>query len=169
MRRWLFFIVPFVAVSGVGLGISGWLWVVGWPCDEYATTGFFDLEPSTRCVSVKGTAHYEVVLTATVPGNGFFADKTYFVYGLFPRGNTNEREVRVLVRTERQPERMVSFEDMEIEGRLLPMDYRKIPFDAETQMSKRSNYYFSDRVYLLEPDTIAVDGEPLWRREPLED
>ena len=84
-------------------------------------------------------------------------------------GDTDEREVRVLVRTERQPERMVSFEDMEIEGRLLPMDYRKIPFDAETQMSKRSNYYFSDRVYLLEPDTIAVDGEPLWRREPLED
>lgn len=166
MRRWLFFFVPFALVSTVGIGVTAYFWVVGWPCDGYTTVDFFDLEPSTRCVRVKGSAHYEVVLDTKIPGNGFFPDQHYFVFGLFPPGNSEEREVRVLVRTERPPERMVSFEEMELEGRLLPMDYRKVPFDAETQMGRRSHYFFSDRVYLLEPDRIRVSGEPDWVRTP---
>lgn len=166
MRRWLFFVVPFALVSTVGIGVIAYFWVVGWPCESYTPVDFFDLDPRTRCVRTRGSAHYEVVLDTKIAGNGFFADQHYYVFGLFPPGNNQEREIRVLVRTERPPERMVSFEEMEIEGRLIPMDYRKIPFDAETQMGRRSNYYFSDRIYLLEPDRILVSGEPDWVRTP---
>ena len=166
MRRWLYFFVPFALVSTVGTAVTAYFWVVGRPCDGYTAVDFFDLDPHERCVPVRGSAHYEVVLDTTIEGNGFFADQRYFVFGLFPPGNTDEREIRVLVRTTRPPERMVSFEEMEIDGRLLPMDYRKIPFDAETQMGRRSNYFFSDRVYLLEPDRVRVSGEPEWLRTP---
>lgn len=166
MRRWLYFLVPFALVSTVGIAVTVYVWVVGWPCDDYSPVDFFDLDPRTRCVTVRGSAHYEVVLDTKIPGNGFFGDQHYYVFGLFPAGNTQEREIRVLVRTARPPERLVSFEEMEIDGRLLPMDYRKIPFDAETQLGRRSNYYFSDRVYLLEPDRIRVSGEPEWLRTP---
>ncbi|MCB9674243.1 MAG: hypothetical protein H6737_03950 [Alphaproteobacteria bacterium] len=164
MKRWLWFFVPFTLVSGVGVAVLTWLWIAGTPCDSYTPVDFFDLEPTTRCVKTSGTAHYEVVVTQVVEGNGFFDDQTYYVYGLFPPGNTDEREIRVLVRTGRPAERYVSFEDMEIEGKLLPMDYRKIPFDTETRMGAKSNYFFSDRVLLLEPDRIAVDGEDDWVR-----
>ena len=165
MKRWLFFLVPFTVVTTLGIAASVYVWVSGSPCESYAPVEFFDLEPTTRCVKVKGLAHYEVVLTATIPGNGFFPDQTYYVYGFFPPGNVEEREVRILVRTLREPERMVSFEEMEVSGVVLPMDHRKVPFNAETQMGNASNYYFSDRVYLLEPDRIAVKGETDWVRE----
>ncbi|MCB9669508.1 MAG: hypothetical protein H6736_09880 [Alphaproteobacteria bacterium] len=165
-RRWLWFVVPFTVVAAVAGAGAVLLWTVkGMPCDTYAPTEFFDLELGTRCVRVQGMAHYDVVVTQKVAGNGFFADKTYYVYGLFPAGNTDEREIRVLVRTEREPERLVSFETMTIEGRLLPMDYRKVPFDTERRMGQKSNYFFSDRIKLLEPDRIEVEGEAPWVRE----
>lgn len=165
MKRWVWFVVPFTVVAAVG-GAAAILWatVGGWPCDSYTAVDFFDLHPETRCITTTGMAHYEVVVTQTVPGNGFFADKTYFVYGLFPKGNTDEREIRVLVRTERKPERMVSFEQMTLSGKLLPMDHRKVPFDTERRMGQRSHYFFSDRIVLLEPDRIEVDGEETWVR-----
>ncbi len=158
----MYFFVPFTLVSGVGVAVITWLWIVGVPCDAYQKVDFFDLGPSTRCVVTSGNAHYEVVVTQTVPGNGFFDDQTYYVYGHFPTGNIDEREVRVLVRTKRPPERYVSFEEMTITGKLLPMDYRKIPFDTEIKMGQRSNYFFPDRALLLEPDGIQVSGEEDW-------
>lgn len=161
MKRWLAFFVPFLLVCALGLGALGVRSLLSTPCAEYADVDFFDLEPG-MCVRVAGTAHYDVVVTQHVAGNGFFDDKSYFVYGLFPRGNTSEREIRVLVRTERPPEARVSFEDMVISGRLVRMDNRKIPFDTETRMGRISNYFFSDRVAILEPDRIEVDGEPAW-------
>jgi len=167
VKRWLWFFVPFTLVSGLGLGAATWMWVAGSPCSTYVPVDFFDLDPSVRCVRTEGNAHYQVVVTQVVEGNGFFDDQTYYVYGLFPKGNTEDREIRVLVRTARAPEKYVSFESMVVEGRLLPMDYRKVPFDTETRMGKTSNYWFSDRVMLLEPDRIRVDGDPDWvRGEP---
>lgn len=164
MKGWMWFVVPFTVVSAVaGAAAIVWWQVSGWPCEEYVVTDFFDLEPTTRCVTTTGLAHYDVVVTQKVAGNGFFADKTYYVYGLFPKGNTEEREVRVLVRTERPPERMVSFEQMTLDGKLLQMDYRKIPFNTERRMGQASTYFFSDRIVLLEPDAIRVDGEDEWR------
>lgn len=163
MSRWLWFFVPFVLISGIGVAATTVWWANGgWACDSYTEVPFFDLDPSTRCVRTRGLAHYEVVVTQQVAGNGFFPDRTYYVYGLFPEDNTDEREIRVLVRTERKPERMVSFEEMTIEGRLLPMDHRKVPFDTERRMGERSNYFFSDRIRLLEPDRILVNGEEPW-------
>lgn len=166
-RPWVWFVVPFTVVAAVA-GAASVLWwtFAGAPCDSYTPADFFDLHPSTRCVRTEGTAHYDVVVTQTVPGNGFFPDRTYYVYGLFPKGNTDEREIRILVRSERQPERMVSYETMAIEGRLLPMDFRKVPFDTERLMGQRSNYFFGDQMFLIEPDRIEVDGEEPWVREP---
>lgn len=167
-RPWLWFVVPFTIVAAVAGAAAVLWWTFGTrPCADHATVDFFDLQPTTRCVRTVGTAHYDVVVTQQVPGNGFFADRTYYVYGLFPAGNTDEREIRILVRTEREPERMVSFETMTIEGRLSAMDYRKVPFDTERLMGKKSNYFFSDRMYLLEPDRIEVDGESTWARPGL--
>lgn len=162
MKRWLAFFVPFLLVCAIGAGLFAWQWSAGRACAEHVDVGFFDLTPAVRCVRVEGTAHYEVVVTQVVPGNGFFDDRTYYVYGLFPKGNTTEREIRALVRTERPPERMVSFEDMVISGRVVPMDHHKVPFDTETRMGARSSYYFSDRIVLVEPERIEVDGEPVW-------
>lgn len=162
MKRFLAFFIPFTLVCGLGLGLGLYWWIVGVSCDSHTPVDFFDLDPRTRCVTVTGMAHYEVVVTQTVEGNGFFEDQTYYVYGLFPKGNTDEREIRVLVRTQREPERMVSFEEMTISGRVGVLDSRKIPFNTERRMGQKSHYYFSDRVVLLEPESIAVDGEETW-------
>jgi hypothetical protein len=169
MKGWLYFFVPFVLVSGIGVAVGTYFWLNGTPCESYEPVEFFDVDASTRCVRVHGVAHYEVVVTQVVEGNGFFDDRSYYVYGLFPKGAATEREIRVLVRSEREPERFVSFEEMTLEGKVLPMDYRKIPFDTESRMGDRGGYWFNDLVVMLEPDRIEVDGEDTWVRPGLRD
>ena len=65
----------------------------------------------------------------------------------------------MLVRTARKPERFVAYEYMTLEGRLSLPTSDKVPFSTEIELGKRSEYFFTDEMVLLEPWRIEVEDE----------
>ena len=121
-----------------------------------------EIDPEEPFVRVRGTAHYPVVIRQEQPGNLLMPARTFYLFPLFPEGEVDDREVRVLVRTERAPERLVSYEELALEGRVSFPTADKVPWATEIEMGKRSGYFFSDRVVLIEPWRIEVAGEEPW-------
>jgi len=155
VRRWLVFVVPFVVVFGTGLLVIGWN--KGW---FGASRGvpvpitFDDLDHPPTFVKIRGMAHYTAVVKQDVPGNLFRKPQVYYLFGLFPPYDTDDRKIRLLVRTTRAPERLVSYELMTLEGRLERPTLSKVPFDTEIILGKYSDYFFADDVWLIEPWSI---------------
>lgn len=163
MNKALPFVVPFVAIVAVGGAAA--LWAGGpEPRGEPVETPLYEADPEQPFVRVRGTAHYPVVIQQLQPGNLFTPDRTYYLFPLFPEGDVTDREVRVLVRTERPPERLVSYEVMALEGRVVFPTEDKVPYQTEIEMGKRSDYFFSDSMILIEPWRVEVEGEETWER-----
>lgn len=115
--------------------------------------------PEVRLV---GMAHYPVVIRQVVPGNIFKKEQTWFLFPLFKAGDTSDRAVRVLVRTTRKPDRYVSYEHMKLEGRVRRPTPDIVPFNTEIALGKRSDYFFTDEMVVLEPWWVESEGE-VWR------
>lgn len=163
MRRWLPFVLPFLAIVLAGLGVKIWLTLSALPpCEQHTPADVADLELAMGCVTVQGQAHYEVVVKQTIPGNLLLDERTLHLFPLFPAGATSDRAIRILVRTEREPEDLVSFESMTVSGRLIPVTTEEVPFGTEVQIGKRSDYFFTDEMLLLVPDRI-VSGDEVWQ------
>lgn len=154
-----------VAVGGVVAGVvssrSG-------PPAVFATSGFGDLDPrQKRWIRLEGTAHYPATLTQNLDATMFREERTYYVFAFFPVHDTSSREIPLLVRTQRPPERLVSYETMTIEGRLGPLTERTVPSGSEKLLGEKVGYFFAEPVYLLEPVRIvSEDGiweEPGWK------
>lgn len=165
MKRYLPFLVPFVVIVFVGVGVKFWVSGEDLVPQPVVETNFADLDPQEPYVRIEGMAHYPVVINQTVPGNLFVADKKYYLFPLFPKHETADRAIRVMVRTERPPEDLVSYEFMTLEGRISAPDHRKLPFNTEIAIGKRSDYFFTDQMVLLEPWKIESDGE-VWELHP---
>ncbi|MCK6503701.1 hypothetical protein L6R53_09930 [Myxococcota bacterium] len=98
---------------------TGAVAVVWW--DRGAPPGFrpkvVDVTPAEisydhRGVRLIGTAHYQVRLAQkTADGS-----QQWWVFPVLARGDTTGRYVEVVVRTSRQPDPMLGFEDVRIEG-----------------------------------------------------
>ena len=106
---------PFFLVVGVTVGIIWW--------DNGAPPGFrppvkdvsvTEITRENRGVRLQGTAHYELRIQQKE------GDDLYMIYPLFPPGDTMGRDVRVLVRTRRVPDRLVGYEDVTVEGLARP-------------------------------------------------
>jgi len=162
VRRWIAFLVPFAVVVLLGTAVVGWNrgWVGDTARGEPVFTTFEDLDSGVRAVRISGMAHYSVVVEQHAPGNLFHTPKTYYLFGLFPPYDTASRMISVLVRTTREPEDLVSFELMTIEGRLSRPALDKVPFDTEVILGKRSDYYFAEDMLLLEPWTVEEGLDP---------
>lgn len=106
---------PFFLVVGVTVGVVWW--------DRGAPPGFrpplvdvavADIHREHRGVRLVGTAHYELRIQQKE------GDDLYIIYPLFPPGDTLGRDIRVLVRTRRMPDRLVGYEDVTVEGLARP-------------------------------------------------
>lgn len=149
-----------VAVSIVVVGVVARVATSGRaPCTEYTPTTVEEIDVADGCVTLKGQGHYEVVVRQRVPGNILVDDHEYHLFPVFPPGKTDARAIRLLVRTERAPDSMVTYETMTLSGRLQPVTTDEVPAGTEVAIGKRSNYYFTDAMVLLVPDTIESEGE----------
>ncbi len=162
-RRLLPFFVPFTVILTIGLTLALRAKFAD-PALSYGPVvevAYNDINIGTRDIRVKGMAHYPIVINQRVPGNLFFEEKNYYLYALFAPYDTKERAIRVIVRTERPPPSLVSYEYMTIEGHLSFPTQDQVPFETEIELGKKTDYFFIDEMLLLEPTSIEVDGE-IW-------
>lgn len=165
MQRWWPYALPPLGIVIGAIVAMAWPTGEAPPCGSHLRREVADLELEEPCVTVEGQAHYEVVVRQRTPGNLLRAEQVHYLFPLFPPHETEDRAIRVLVRTSRPPEDLVSYESMVVSGRLLPVTAEQVPPGTEIQIGKRSGYFFTDRVLLLVPDEIESEGE-VWRRAP---
>jgi hypothetical protein len=133
-------LIPGILVSSVAVGVVWW--------DRGAPPGFrptvHEVRPTEltydhRGVSLVGTAHYPVQVTQRGGSSG----QTWWIYPVFERGDTMGRYVLVLVRSTRQPDPMLAFEDVRIDGLARPPgsiigpDVRKAFVEAGYELDER--------------------------------
>ncbi len=160
--RKLVWMVPLISgVVGAALVV---LWQTTEPRGDPVPAELEDLDISVPFVRVSGMAHYPVVIRQTIPGRPFSPEKQLYVFPLFGPHDTEGRAVRVLVRTARKPDDLVSYEFMTLEGHVSVPTPDKVPFSTEVALGKRSDYFFTDDMVLLEPWRIEVEGEQPWER-----
>lgn len=132
---------PFVVVASIGLGVYWW--------DRGALPGFRpptvdvtvkEINREHRGVRLKGTAHYELRILQE--------KGTYILYPLMERGDTTSKEIHVLVRSHKVPDRLTSFEDVTVEGFARPPG-RSVPRSVADALMERG-YYFEADVVLVE-------------------
>ena len=161
VKSWLPFLVPFGCVFVAGMATMAWSngdMMLGIHPDPVEVT-FRDLDVSTPWVKIEVMAHYEAMVTQTIPANLISDEQKLYLFGAFPVYSTEERAVPLLVRTSRPPDRMVTYEVMTVEGKLSVPTSDKVPFSTEEMIGKRTGYYFSDSVLLLEAvRVITEDG-----------
>jgi hypothetical protein len=101
-----------------------------------------ELTRNHRGVRVEGTAHYSVKLVQTA------GDETWYLFPLFPPGDTAGRDVTVVVRTQRKPGELYSFEDLVVEGLARP---------PGTLMPRSTQDQLTNRGYTFSPDFVLVE------------
>lgn len=163
MRRW-WLVVGTIVVGIVGAALLTLRTPAPPAPEDFVRRTFDDLDPQPAWVILEGTAHYEARLTQKEPASLLSEARTRYVFAFFPVNDTSDREIPVLVRTSRPPERLVSFETMTVEGRLHPITKRDLPPGAEVMLSERTDYFFADRVLLL--DAVRVVSEDGVWEEP---
>jgi len=160
VKRLLPFAIPFVAIVAAGIGAALILGRGPGTCSTHSDVPLDALDPELdACVATSGQAHYEAVIRQTHGGGLFGEDRHAYLFPLMADGETGEREVRVLVLTERQPERLVAYETMELTGRVVRATPERVPYSAEIQLGKSGGYFFTDDMVVLLPDHITSDGE----------
>jgi len=109
-------LIPFVAVAGLTIGFVWW--------DRGAPPGFNptphpvtvgEVTRDHRGVRIRGTAHFVVRINQTMTDG-----ETYWLFPLMEPGDTLSREIKVLVRAQRSPDHLVSFEDLIVDGLARP-------------------------------------------------
>lgn len=163
MRQWLSFVLPFLLVLVLGI-------VLWWsqrppelPRGEPVEMDLGDIHLEEPFVRVRGMAHYPIVIKQTVPRGLLQPDGTTYLFPIFPEHDAQDRAIRVLVRANRPPEAYVSYEYMTVEGHVTLPTSDKVPFNTEIALGKRSDYFFTDEMVLLEAWRIEVDGD-VWER-----
>ena len=144
-------LIPFGLVASAAIGFVWW--------DRGAPPGFKptleDVDLATinrnhRGVRIKGTAHYEVRLTQTMADGDVFA-----MFPLLEQGDSLSREIVVLVRTPRMPERLVTFEDVVVEGLARPPG--RLVGPKIRAALEAGGYHFTERYVLIDAfDVIAL-------------
>ncbi len=139
---------PFLLVAGATVGIIWW--------DRGAPPGFrptvhdvtvAELTRDHRGVRVKGTGHYELRIRQTDSESG----RVWHLYPLFPLGDTMGREISVLVRTRREPDRLAGYADVTVEGLARPPGHI-VPRSIIEALLEKGYHFTSDYVLIEEFD-----------------
>lgn len=153
----------------VGLALAGLVVIVFgasvWvgeqaPPEVFDEISFDSLDPTERqWVRLTGQAHYPSRLRQIAPPTLLRPERTYELWGFFPENATAQREIPVLVRTQRRADRIVAFETLTIEGRLVLPSRNEVPPDTERRLGEHSGYFFGEPIWLLQPVRIlSEDG-----------
>ncbi|TNE84339.1 MAG: hypothetical protein EP330_29415 [Deltaproteobacteria bacterium] len=163
MRRYLPFLVPFVLLVLVGAPLA-YVWQRdGRPLFEdptYVATALDAVDPTREpFVEVTGMSHYSVVVKQEMPGKFFQEGRTLYLFPLYEAHDTDSRAVKLLVRTERQPRRLVSYEFMTVRGKVGLATAQQVPFGTE-ELFGRKGYYFADEILVIEADEVSEAPVP---------
>ncbi len=143
-------LVPFGLVAGGALGYHYW--------DTGALPGMHPtfhpvsvdtINAEDRGVRITGTAHYEIQLHQTFEGG-----ERWHIFPFMAPGDTMNREVKVLVRAQRDPEALVTYEDMVVDGLARPAGGRVGPKVIDAL--RNQGYTFAKGLILVE--AMAVHG-----------
>lgn len=163
MRRYLPFLLPFALLLFLGLPIVLVLQRDGRPMfsdPEYQVVTLEEADPMTAAfVEVTGMSHYSVVVKQELPGNLFREARTLYLFPIYESHDTESRAVKLLVRTARQPARLVSYEFMTVKGKLGLATGEQVPFGTE-EFFGRKGYYFADDLLVLEADEVREAPVP---------
>jgi hypothetical protein len=130
---------PFFLVVATTVGIIWW--------DRGAPPGFRpsvtdvtvqSISRDHRGVRISGTAHHELRIK----------QGEYSLFPLMASGDTLGREIRVMVRSTREVDRLVGYEDLTIEGLCRPPG-QMIPHSVAEALMERG-YHFADDYVLIE-------------------
>ncbi len=137
--------LPALAVLAIAVGVVWW--------DRGAPPGFrprtVEVRPSEltydhRGVDVTGTAHYPIQLVQTGGRSG----TKYWLFPLFEKGDTMGRHILVLVRSPRQPDELLAFEDRRVRGLARPPGGTVGP--EVRKAFTEAGYSLDDRLVLIE-------------------
>lgn len=121
--------------------------------------GFDELSLDHRHVRLTGMAHYGSTFEQVVPPGLLTDGARYYVFAFFPEHDVDSRGIRLLVRTQRPPERLVSYEIMTVQGTLHPLRPSMVPPSSESMLMDRTGYWFEDGILVLQADRIeSEDG-----------
>jgi len=141
--------IPF-ALLGLGV-LLFFLWVVRLPPfdghPEPVPTALADLRFDQDAVRVEGTAHYALKVSYEVPARWGRPAHTRWLFPLFERQDTMGRFVTTMISSPDAPERLVSFEDMVVEG-----EARK----PQIAMTASVESAFQDLGYTFAEDYVLV-------------
>jgi hypothetical protein len=155
--------LPFLLLLGVGLPVVVLQQRGARPLfsdPQYVVTTLEDADPvTTPFIEVTGMSHYEGVVKQQVPGNLFRKPRTLWLFPLYEAHDTESRAVKLLVRTARQPGRLVSYEFMTVRGHLGLATGDQVPFGTE-ELFGRKGYYFADDLLVLEADEVVEAPVP---------
>ncbi|HJN72737.1 MAG TPA: hypothetical protein QGF58_02275 [Myxococcota bacterium] len=122
-----------------------------WPFDghpEPEDVAWQDLRVEQDAVRVKGTAHYTLRVSQERAGRFGRPDRTWFVAPFMKPGDTSSTLIEVVVASTVEPERLVSYEDMTVEGYALPKASAMTP--ALEEAFKNAGYSFVDDYFVIE-------------------
>jgi len=155
VRRWLPFLVPFLVVFGAGSLYYTLTETELFQSDcTYEDVELDELGLHHRCVRVDGMAHYTAVVKQQAPATLFRPAATWYLFAFFPPYDTSSRAIRVLARSTQEPEDLVSYELMRVEGRVERVTPERVPYETEVILGEQSEYFFSDDMLLLVVDHV---------------
>ncbi len=114
----------FVALLAV-LGLGGLFVAMGGtssfvPRGEPTIAEVAELERDSGYVEVLGTAHYPVRVKQTFEATWLKPQPpTQHIFPLFPQGDTMGRDIRILVLSQTEPDRMLGLEDRRVRGQVV--------------------------------------------------
>ncbi len=117
-----------------------------------------DLNRNHRGVRVSGTAHLTVKL---VQRSG---EDHWYLFPLFEKGDTEGRHIAVMVRTQRRPKDLYSFEDLTLEGLARPPG-TLLPRSTQEQYLSRGYTFAEDFVLVEDFREPEPSGEAPTRQE----
>lgn len=107
-----------------------------------------DLRSSMITVTVHGTAHYPLRISQPRPKTLTRPARTWWLFPLFPPDDTTSRDVRVMVMSTVEPDPILSYEDMTVDGWVRSGDEQVTP--ELRKAFEDEGYEFADEVVLIE-------------------
>lgn len=110
-----------------------------------------ELSVEQDAVRVQGTAHYALRVTQDRPGRFGRPDRVWYLFPLFDKQDTSGTIISVMVASPFEPEDMLSFEDVTLEGWALP---------KASAMSPRLEEAFREAGYTFQDDYFVIEVFP---------
>ncbi|MCB9763436.1 MAG: hypothetical protein H6739_26955 [Alphaproteobacteria bacterium] len=144
-------LVPIFLLLAAAL-VLFWLWTARLPPfdghPEPVDLSVDDVRIEHDAVRVKGTAHYARRISQVRPARFMRPERTWYLFPLFPPGDTMSTEIRVMVASPYEPEELVAFEDVTVEGWALPP---RAAVNAQVEQALReAGYSFMSDYALIE-------------------